>query len=91
MEFEWDPKKAARNLQRHKVSFQEAATVLGDPLGITVVDPDHSLDERRYLTVGVSDLGRSLIVAHADRGERIRIISARTLTRRERKAYEEER
>ncbi len=80
MEFEWDPRKAARNLKRHKVSFEEGSTVLGDPLGITITDPDHSVDERRFLTVGVSDRGRSLIVAHADRGDRIRIISARTDT-----------
>ena len=91
MEFEWDPKKAAANLKKHKVSFEEAATVFGDPLSITVPDPDHSLEEDRYLTVGMSERGRLLIIAHTEEegGERIRIISARPLTPRERKAYEE--
>lgn len=90
MEFEWDSYKAARNLRKHKVSFEEAATVFGDPLSITVPDPDHSWEEDRYLTVGMSDHGRLLIVAHTEEadGERIRIISARPLTRREREAYE---
>lgn len=90
MEFEWDPKKAARNLRKHKVSLSEAATVLSDPLSITVPDPDHSIEEDRYITVGMSNRRRLLIVAHTERGDRIRIISARELTRAERKAYEEE-
>jgi uncharacterized DUF497 family protein len=90
MDFEWDPRKAVRNLRRHRVSFREATTVFADPLGITVNDPDHSLDEHGYLTVGVSSRGRNSIVAHADRGDRIGIISARILTRGERRAYEEE-
>ncbi|RMF28024.1 MAG: BrnT family toxin [Chloroflexi bacterium] len=91
MEFEWDPHKADRNLRKHKVSFEEAATVFGDPLSMTVPDPDHSWEEDRYLTVGMSDYGRLLIVAHTEEagGERIRIISARPLTRREREAYEQ--
>ena len=88
MEFEWDPAKAAQNLRKHKVTFNEAATVFGDFLGITVADPDHSISERRYITVGTSSRGRLLIVAHAQRGESIRLISARTLTRRERRTYE---
>ncbi len=91
MEFEWDRSKAAENLRKHKVSFQEAATVLGDFLATTAADPDHSADERRYITVGLSNLGRLLLVAHAERGDRIRIISARTLTRSERRTYEEAR
>ena len=91
MEFEWDPSKAAENLRKHGVPFSEAATVFGDLLGITVSDPDHSVDENRYITVGYSNQGRLLLVAHADRGDRIRIISARILTRRERIAYEETR
>ncbi len=90
MEFEWDPKKAARNFRKHRVSFNEAATVFGDSLGTTVPDPDHSLAEDRYITVGMSSRGRFVIVAHTERGERIRIISARELSRAERKAYEEE-
>ena len=90
VEFEWDPKKAAKNLREHRVSFNEAATVFGDSLGTTVPDPDHSLAEDRYITVGMSSRGGLVIVAHTERGERIRIISARELTRTERKAYEEE-
>ena len=90
MEFEWDPKKAAKNLREHRVSFNEAATVLGDPLGTTSPDPDHSLAEDRYITVGMSNRRRLVMVAHTERGERIRIISARELTRAEREAYEEE-
>ena len=90
MEFEWDPKKAAKNSRRHRVSFNEAATVFGDSLGTTVLDPDHSLAEDRYITVGRSSRGRLVMVAYTERGERIRIISARDLTRAERKAYEEE-
>jgi len=90
VEFEWDPKKAAKNLRKHEVSFDEAATVFGDPLGTTVPDPDHSLAENRYITVGMSRRRRLVIVAHTERGERIRIISARALTRAEREAYEEE-
>lgn len=90
MEFEWDPQKAARNLQRHGVSFAEAATVFADPLSVTVADPDHSTAEDRFLIVGQSYRGRLLIVSFAERGNRIRIINARELTRAERKAYEEE-
>lgn len=88
MEFAWDSDKATRNLRKHKVTFNEAATVFGDFLGITISDPDHSADERRHITVGTSSRGRLLIVAHAQRGEGVRIISARTLTRRERITYE---
>lgn len=89
MEFAWDPKKAAKNLRKHKVSFTEAATVFSDPLSMTVRDPDHSLEEDRYITVGLSDRFRLLIVSHLDRAERTWIISARPLTRGEREAYEE--
>ena len=90
MEFEWDAKKAEYNLGTHKVSFTEATTVFGDPLGMTAGDPDHSVDENRFLTVGLSDRNRLLIVSHIHRGKRVRIISARRLTASERKAYEEE-
>ena len=90
MEFEWDPRKAAQNLRKHGVSFHEAATVFGDLLSTTVADPDHSVNEERYITVGMSDRRRLVIVAHTARGERIRIISARELTRTEREVYEEE-
>ena len=90
MKFEWGPQKAAQNLSKHGVSFREAATVLGDPLGSTVSDPDHSSAEARFITVGSSNRGRLLMVAHTERGDRIRLISARELTRAERKAYEED-
>jgi uncharacterized protein len=90
MDFEWDPKKAAKNLKKHKVSFVEAATIFNDPLSITVPDPDHSLHEARYIVIGLSKMRRLLIVAHTERENRIRIISARELTRAERLAYEEE-
>jgi uncharacterized DUF497 family protein len=89
IKFEWDPNKATRNLQKHKVSFEEAATVFRDDLSITVPDPDHSMEEDRYITVGLSGRFRLLMVAHTERGDRIRIISARELTSRERKHYEE--
>jgi uncharacterized protein len=88
--FAWDPAKAQRNLRKHRVSFPEATTVFGDPLAITFADPDHSLAEERFITVGLSGAGRVLVVAHTDRSEMIRIISARAATRRERKDYEEE-
>ncbi len=78
------------NLRKHSVSFREAATVLRDPLGITIFDPDHSDEEDRFITFGFSAAGRLLMIAHTERGERIRIISARELTRAEREAYEEE-
>lgn len=78
------------NQRKHKVSFTEAATVLSDPLSITASDPDHLADENRYITVGMSYRRRFLIVAHAERGDHIRIISARELTRTERETYEEE-
>jgi uncharacterized DUF497 family protein len=89
IDFEWDPNKAARNLQKHGVSFGEAATVFQDDLSISVPDPDHSLEEERFITVGVSSQNRLLMVAHTERGDSIRIISARELTPRERRQYEE--
>jgi uncharacterized DUF497 family protein len=91
MTFEWDSIKAEQNRRKHGVSFSEAATVLGDPLAVTYPDPDHSLQEQRFITVGMARTGRMLIVAHTDRGENIRIISARQTTRREREHYEEAR
>jgi uncharacterized DUF497 family protein len=88
LEFEWDPDKAASNAAKHGVSFEEAATVFGDPFSLTAYDPDHSQDEDRYITMGSSVDNRLLLVSHTDREDRIRIISARLATRRERKAYE---
>ena len=89
MKFEWDSQKAASNLKKNGVSFHEAASVLGDPLSITYHDPDHSTTEHRFITVGMSQSGRVLMIAHTDRGNNIRIISARRTTRQERKHYEE--
>ena len=88
LQFEWDSNKAKDNQKKHGVSFNEAATVLGDPLSITYYDPDHSIDEERYITVGHSNIGKILIVSHTDRGQSIRIISARKVTKLERKDYE---
>ena len=89
MNFEWDPEKATRNRRKHGVSFHEAATVFADPLAVTYHDPDHSISEERFITVGMSRSDRVLLVAHSDRGENIRIISARKTTVQERKHYEE--
>jgi len=86
--FDWDKNKAASNLVRHKVSFEEAATVFGDPLSDTFDDPDHSAEERRFLIIGHSEKGRLLFISHMDDGETVRIISARELTRGERESYE---
>ena len=88
MLFDWNPQKAALNRRKHGVSFQEAATVFGDPLATTVVDPEHSGGETRYLTTGLSARGRVLIVWHTDRGDTVRIIGARETTARERRVYE---
>ena len=90
MRFEWNAQKAAANQRKHGVSFDEAATVFLDPLSATGDDPDHSLEERRFVTFGVSSSGRLLVVAHVETGEAIRIISARRVTREERKLYEED-
>jgi uncharacterized DUF497 family protein len=87
---EWNPDKAARNVRKHGVAFHEAVTVLEDPLATTYPDPDHSLDENRHLTIGRSSFGRILVVAHADRGEAVRLISARRATPRERRFHEED-
>lgn len=89
MLFEWDPAKAADNLKKHGVSFTEATTVFGDPFAVTLDDPDHSSDETRFLTVGLTFSGLLLILVHVDRGNKIRIISARKTTKQERKFYEE--
>ena len=89
MRFEWDIDKAAKNLRKHEVSFEEAVSVFYDPLAVTGADPDHSEDEQRFVTFGVSEAGRLLVVAHTDRAETIRIISARRATQSERHLYEE--
>jgi len=89
IDFEWDPNKAAQNLRKHNVTFEEAATVFRDDLSITIPDPDHSMEEERFITVGLSSQNRLLMIAHVERGDCIRIISARELTPRERRQYEE--
>jgi len=89
MTFSWDPEKDAVNRRKHAVGFRETASVLEDPLSTTYPDPAHSRGEQRYVTIGRSRLARTLVVAHADRGDTIRIISARQATRRERRFYEE--
>ena len=89
MEFEWDDTKAAANESKHGVPFADAITVFGDPLSVTVYDPDHSDEEDRYVTMGVSITARLLIVSHTDRGDQVRIISAREATRAERRDYED--
>jgi len=89
MFFEWDLKKAAINFKKHGVSFEEAVTVFGDSFSLTFSDPDHTHDESRFLTVGLSGNGRVLIISHTDRAENVRIINARKMTKRERKFYEE--
>ena len=88
MIFDWDKQKAARNLAKHNVSFEEAATVFGDPLSDTFDDTDHSAEERRFLIIGHSENGKLLFVSHTDEGEIVRVISARELTRGEREEYE---
>lgn len=89
MFFEWDPDKAAANLEKHGVSFEEAATVFDDPLADSYEDPDHSDGEQRFLTFGFSRDGRPLVVGHCDRDDRVRIIHARPMTGRERRQHEE--
>ena len=88
--FEWDSRKARSNLSKHGISFEEASTIFGDSLSLTIPDPDHSITERRYITVGRAFNGKLLVVVHTDRGNNIRIISARPASRRERRFYEQE-
>lgn len=88
MKFEWDPNKAKRNLVKHGVSFEDAAAVFADPLAGTISDPLHSGEEARFVTLGHSAFGALVVVVHAERGERCRIISARMATPSERKRYE---
>jgi len=87
--FEWDSRKAQSNLAKHDVGFEEASTIFGDPLSLTIPDPEHSLSEERYITMGRAVTGKLLVVVHTERGDNIRIINARRARRRERKVYEE--
>ena len=92
MIYEWDPKKAHDNLQKHDVSFEEAASVFTDPFALSFDDPDHSIDETRFITIGTSDKSRIIFLSHADAADdRIRVISARKATRSEAHAYQESR
>jgi len=87
--FEWDPDKERKNIRKHEVGFDEASSIFDDPMFITVIDEEHSTDEERYITIGLSNKNRLLLVAHTEREDRIRIISARKATRNEEKFYEE--
>lgn len=89
LQFEWDPQKAIRNLKNHGISFEEASTVFDDPILITFLDEKHSIGENRYITIGLSQQNRLLLIAHTERKEQIRIISARKATPHERRFYEE--
>jgi uncharacterized DUF497 family protein len=88
--YEWHPQKAQRNLLKHGVTFDEAASVFLDPMALTFADPAHSGDEDREITIGVSGKGRAVFVCHCERAERLRIISARKATPKERQQYEQE-
>lgn len=89
MKFEWNSAKATANERKHGVTFSEACTVFGDPLAITFPDPDHSHDEERLLTFGMSKRGRLLVISHTRRGAMNRLISARVMSRPEKAIYEE--
>jgi hypothetical protein len=88
--FEWDPRKARSNIAKHGVTFEEASTVFADSLSLTIPDPEHSRSEQRYVTMGRAFTGKLLVVVHTDRGDNIRLISARRASRRERRSYEKE-
>ena len=90
MQFEWDPRKTKQNLKKHGVSFDEAVTIFYDPLSATFDDPDHSLEEQHFITIGFSSKGRLLVVAHVERARNTRIISARPATTHEREKHEKQ-
>ena len=90
MKFEWDLSKSELNYRKHGVSFEEAATVFNDSLSVSFPDPGHSVGESRYVMIGISRFGKLLVIAHTDRDEAVRIISAREATRKERRFYEQE-
>jgi uncharacterized DUF497 family protein len=87
--FEWDSKKAAINIAKQSVSFAEATTIFGDKFSITIPDPKHSQKEARFVTIGKTISAQVIVVVHTERGDKIRIISARQASRKERKTYEE--
>ena len=88
MQFEWNPNKAVINIKKHNVSFSEAATVFNDPLAMTFDDPAHSVNEQRFITIGYSNRNQLIVLSHTDRNQKIRIISARKATPKERRFYE---
>ena len=88
--FEWDSRKARSNSAKHGVGFEEATTIFGDPLALTIPDPDHSWVETRYITMGRAFNGKLLVVVHTERSDNVRLISARRASRRERRDYEED-
>ena len=88
VEFEWDDEKAVSNFQKHGISFEEGATIFNDPEIATIFDPDHSEDEERYVSIGISIQGNLLVIVHTERKEQIRLISCRKATNTERKVYE---
>lgn len=88
LDFEWDEDKAAENLKKHKVSFDEAKTVFGDPFSITIDDPIHSIDEKRFIDIGISAKGKMLVVSYTERGKRVRLISCRKAAKVEQEMYE---
>ena len=90
LRFEWHQEKASENLRKHGVSFEEAKTVFNDPFSITIADPEHSLDEDRYIDIGLSARGQILVVVYTERAGSIRIISSRKATKAERRVYEQQ-
>ena len=90
MQFEWDVEKAEINLKKHKIGFEEAKSVFGDPFSITVDDPDHSKAEQRFIDIGKSVSGKLLVVIYTERGNKTRIISSRKATLAERRKYEKQ-
>jgi len=90
MNFDWDPIKASTNAEKHEVSFEEAATAFGDPLSLTIPDPDHSIGEQRFVLIGMTYSGRLVVVVHAEGDETTRLISARLASKHEQRAYEDE-
>lgn len=89
MQFEWNPAKDRANRRKHRIGFAEASTVFGDPLSITIPDPDHAEEEDRFVIIGASSMRRLLVVVHTVREERTRLITARVATKHERRKYEE--
>ncbi|HEX6813210.1 MAG TPA: BrnT family toxin [Planctomycetota bacterium] len=90
LNFEWDERKSISNRRKHGVSFDEAASAFGDPFSITIPDPDHSEEEDRFVLIGESVRGRLVVVVHTERGDNLRMISARVAKPSERRTYEQD-